>query len=54
MSARAKALKNLYKWGKINKAGLEKAVKDGIITSNEYREITGQDLTLLSSETPTV
>ena len=42
MSARAKALQNLYRRGKVTKDGLRQAVKDGVITPAEYEEITGE------------
>lgn len=41
MSARAKALMNLYKRGKITIEGLQKAVEDGVITQEEYDMIVG-------------
>ena len=41
MSARAKALANLYKRGKITVEGLQKAVADGVITQEEYDMIVG-------------
>ena len=41
MSARAKALMNLYKRGKITVEGLQKAVADGVITQEEYEMIVG-------------
>ena len=36
MSAKAKALKNLYKRGKIALAGVRQALEDGIITQEEF------------------
>lgn len=39
---REKALENLYRRKKINKDGLKKAVADGILTAEQYREITGE------------
>ena len=42
MSARAKALENLYRRNKITKDGMKQAVKDGVITAEEYAEITGE------------
>lgn len=42
MSARAKALVNLYRRNKITKDGLKKAVEDGVITAEEYKEITNE------------
>ena len=44
MSARAKALANLYRRNKITIEGLKKAVNDGTITANEYTEITGETI----------
>lgn len=43
MSKRAKTLADLYRRGKVTKEGLQKAVKDGTITPEEYKEITGED-----------
>lgn len=43
MSARARALANLYRRGKVTKDGLRKAVLDGIITEAEYAEIAGEE-----------
>lgn len=40
MSTKAKILQRLYKAGKVSYAGLEKAVQDGVITDEEFREIT--------------
>jgi hypothetical protein len=40
---RYKALLELYRRKKINKNGLKKAVADGVITKDQYKEITGQD-----------
>lgn len=42
MSARARALANLYRRGKVTKDGLKKSVADGVITAAEYEEITGE------------
>lgn len=36
MSAKAKALKNLYKRHKISLAGVQQALADGLITQTEY------------------
>lgn len=36
-------LKRLYDAGRINKKGLQKAVRNGWITEDEYQEITGED-----------
>lgn len=41
MSARAKALQNLYKRGKITIDGLRQAVADGVITQEEFDIIVG-------------
>ena len=41
MSARAKALANLYRRQKVTKEGLRQAVADGVITAAQYQEITG-------------
>lgn len=41
MSAKAKALMNLYRRRKITIEGLQKAVQDGIITEEEYLMIVG-------------
>lgn len=35
-------LKRLYDAGRINKKGLQKAVRNGWITEDEYQEITGE------------
>lgn len=43
MSARARALKTLYKRGKVSLNGLNQAVADGVITAEEYHGITGLD-----------
>lgn len=42
MSAKAKAIKTLYKAKRITLDGVKKAVADGIITATEYKEITGE------------
>ena len=42
MSARAKAMDNLYRRNRITKDGLKKAVTDGVITAAEYEKITGE------------
>ena len=41
MSARAKALANLYRRRKVSRAGLMRAAADGVITAAQYQEITG-------------
>lgn len=43
MSVKAKAIRNLYRTKRITLGGVKKAVKDGIITEAEYRNITGED-----------
>lgn len=43
MSARAKALLNLYRRGKITIGGLRQAVVDGTITPEDFKIITGED-----------
>lgn len=42
MSAKAKAIKTLYIAKRITAEGVKKAVKDGIITEAQYKEITGE------------
>lgn len=42
MSNVAKALQNLYRRGNVNKTGLKRAVSDGVITPEEYQEITSE------------
>ena len=41
MSATAKALRLLYKRGKITLAGVQQALSDGVITQAEYEWIVG-------------
>lgn len=41
MSNRAKILADLYRRGKVSRAGLVKAVNDGVITPEEFEEIAG-------------
>lgn len=41
MSAKARALKNLYKRHLITLAGVQKAFADGVITQDEYEWIVG-------------
>jgi hypothetical protein len=43
MSARAKAVQTLFRAKRISVDGVKKAVADGIITTNEYKTITGED-----------
>ena len=42
MSAKAKAMANLYRRSRVTKDGLKQAVEDGVITAAEYAEITGE------------
>lgn len=42
MSARAKAISNLYKRHKISIDGVRQAVSDGVISAEEFFEITGE------------
>lgn len=42
MSARAKAMENLYRRKKVTKDGLKQAVMDGVLTEEQYLEITGE------------
>ncbi len=42
MSAKAKAIKTLYKAKRITLEGVRQAVWDGIITKDEFKEITGR------------
>lgn len=42
MSARARAMANLYRRKKITNDGLKQAVSDGVITAAEYEKITGE------------
>ena len=42
MSARAKAMANLYRRKKVTKDGLKQAPEDGVITAAEYALITGE------------
>lgn len=43
MSAKAKAIRTLYKAKRITIDGVRQAVKEGIITAAEYKEITGDN-----------
>jgi hypothetical protein len=43
MSAKAKAIKTLYRAKRITLEGVKQAVIDGIITETEYTEITGKE-----------
>lgn len=42
MSAKAKAIKTLYRAKRISIEGVRQAVVDGILTEVEYTEITGK------------
>lgn len=42
MNAKAKAIQTLYRAKRITLDGVKKAVKDGIITEAQYKEITGE------------
>ena len=44
MSAKAKAVQTLYRAKRISVDGVKKAVVDGIITTKEYKIITGETL----------
>lgn len=43
MSAKAKALANLYHRNRVAKDGLKKAVVDSVITAEEYKTITDEE-----------
>lgn len=43
MSAKAKAIRTLYRAKRITLDGVKQAVVDNIITTEEYKEITGVD-----------
>lgn len=43
MSAKAKAIKTLYRAKRITLDGVKQAVVDNLITTEEYKEITGVD-----------
>lgn len=45
MSNKAKAIKTLYRAKRITVDGVKQAVKDGLITVDEYKIITGEDYT---------
>ena len=42
MSRKAQILKKLYDEDKVTLEGLKQAVYDGVITKEEYKEITGR------------
>lgn len=43
MSAKAKAIRTLYRAKRITIEGVKEAVVDGVITREEYAEITGKE-----------
>ena len=43
MSAKANAIRTLYRAKRISLEAVRKAVADNLITSDEYKEITGKD-----------
>lgn len=43
MSAKAKAIRTLYRAKRITIEGVKQAVVDGLITMNEYKMITGRE-----------
>ena len=43
MSAKAKAIRTLYRAKRIGIDGVRQAVVDGLITEAEYKEITGKE-----------
>lgn len=43
MSSKAKAMRTLYRMGKVTEDGLREAVADGVITPEEFKEITGRE-----------
>lgn len=42
MSAKAKAIRTLYRAKRITLEGVRQAVTDGVITAEDYEEITGE------------
>ena len=42
MNAKVKAIKTLYRANRITLDGVKKAVVDGVITHEQFTEITGQ------------
>ena len=42
MSAKAKAIRTLYRAKRITVEGVRKAVADGVITVEQFEEITGE------------
>ena len=45
MSAKAKAIRTLYRAKRITLDGVKQAVVDGLITKEEYKEIINEDYT---------
>lgn len=45
MTVKAKAIKTLYLANRITIEGVKKAVVDGVITKEQYAEITGKEYT---------
>ena len=43
MSAKARAINNLYRRGRITLDGVRDAVSGGVITKDEYKQITGHE-----------
>lgn len=43
MTAKARAIRTLYRAKRITIEGVRQAVVDGLITTEEYKEITGKD-----------
>ena len=43
MSAKAKAIRTLYRAKRITIEGVRQAVEDGLITAEEYAKITGKE-----------
>lgn len=43
MSVKAKAIRTLYRAKRITIEGVRQAVEDGLITTDEYSKITGQE-----------
>ena len=43
MNAKAKAIRTLYRAGRITLEGVKQAVVEGVITEEQYTEITGKE-----------
>ena len=43
MSGKAKAINSLYRRGRITLDGVREAVSGGVITKEEYKQITGHE-----------